>query len=146
MPSLQRSATMRAVKSRGNVTTELRFIKILRSGSITGWRRHLKLPGTPDFAFPKSRVAVMIHGCFWHGCKKHYRQPSENSDYWSAKVLRNMTRDRRVLRQLRSQGWSVITFWEHDLLKDQYVIKRLRRKLESKTKDLRSKALDKSVK
>jgi DNA mismatch endonuclease (patch repair protein) len=121
---------MRAVKSRGNKTTELRFLTILKRGKITGWRRHLPLPGTPDFAFPRERIAVMVHGCFWHGCKKHYRRPSENSDYWSVKVSRNMRRDRRVLRELRSLGWSVMTFWEHDLQRDEYVIKRLQRGLE----------------
>lgn len=136
MTSAQRSATMRAVKSRGNKTTELRFLAILKQGKITGWRRHLALPGTPDFAFPRERVAVMIHGCFWHGCKMHYRRPTENSNYWSAKVSRNMRRDRRVLRELRSLGWSVMTFWEHDLRRDEYVIKRLQRglkRLERKT-------------
>lgn len=129
MTSAQRSATMRAVKSRGNNTTELRFLAILKQGKITGWRRHLPLPGTPDFAFPRERVAVMVHGCFWHGCKKHYRRPSENSDYWSVKISRNMRRDRRVLRELRSLGWSVMTFWEHDLRRGEYVIKRLQRGL-----------------
>lgn len=121
---------MRAVKSRGNATTELRLIQIMRRGEIVGWRRHLHLPGTPDFAFPNQRVAIMVHGCFWHGCPTHYRRPAENSDYWSAKVDRNMVRDRRVRRQLRKLGWSVITFWEHDLSREDYVIKRIRNGLE----------------
>lgn len=127
MVSPERSAIMKAVKSRGNSTTELRFAQILRRAKITGWRRHLNLPGTPDFAFPCCKVAIMIHGCFWHGCKKHYRKPIQNSDYWSAKVIRNMTRDRRVRSVLRSFDWSVLTFWEHDLTRETYVIGRVRR-------------------
>lgn len=130
MTSPQRSSTMRAVRSRGNATTELRFIQILRHGRITGWRRHLELPGTPDFAFPNSKIAVMIHGCFWHGCKKHYRCPVENRDYWSGKVARNMSRDRRVRNTLRTLGWSVLTFWEHDLVREEYVIRRVKRAIE----------------
>jgi DNA mismatch endonuclease, patch repair protein len=121
---------MKAVKSRGNSTTELRFAKILRKWKISGWRRHLSLPGTPDFAFPHCKVAVMIHGCFWHGCKQHYRKPVQNSDYWSAKVARNMTRDRHVRTALRKLEWSVLTFWEHDLAREAYVIGRLKRAME----------------
>src|SRR5690606_15951789 len=85
MRSTERSAIMRAVKSRGNASTEVRMVSILRSARLSGWRRHLKIPGTPDFAFPVERVVVMVHGCFWHGCPQHYRAPSNNSEYWSAK-------------------------------------------------------------
>jgi DNA mismatch endonuclease (patch repair protein) len=73
----------------------------------------------------------MIHGCFWHGCKKHYRQPTENADYWVAKVMRNMARDRSARYRLRKRGWSVLTFWEHDLRSEQYVLGRLTRALAS---------------
>lgn len=137
MASVQRSATMRAVKSRGNRTTELRFIEILRRGKLAGWRRHLPLPGTPDFAFPKSRVAIMIHGCFWHGCKKHYRRPTENMDYWALKVCRNMRRDRRARDSLRQLGWSVLTFWEHDLIREGYVIGRVTRALDARCRSFK---------
>lgn len=129
MTTAQRSATMRAVKSRGNASTELRLLAILKQGKITGWRRHLRLPGTPDFAFPRERVAVMVHGCFWHGCKIHYRKPVDNSSYWAEKVERNMTRDRRTRYALRRLGWSVLTFWEHDLPRESYVIGRVERAL-----------------
>jgi len=125
MPSAERSATMRAVKSRGNASTEGRMLKILRSARITGWRRHLKMLGTPDFAFPAARVAVMVHGCFWHGCPKHYRGPADNSAYWSAKIARNMARDRLIRGRLRRAGWSVLTFWEHDLKREDVVVRRI---------------------
>ena len=61
----QRSAIMARVRSRGNASTELNVVAALRTAGITGWRRHLKLAGSPDFVFPKERVAVYVNGCFW---------------------------------------------------------------------------------
>lgn len=129
MTSTERSATMRAVKSRGNASTEGRMVAILRNARLSGWRRHLKIVGTPDFAFPAERVAVMVHGCFWHGCPQHYRAPSSNSEYWSTKVARNIARNRLVRGRLRRAGWSVLTFWEHDLKREDVVVRRIRRTL-----------------
>jgi DNA mismatch endonuclease Vsr len=68
----KRSQLMSKVRCRGNKATELRLVSIFKKYRITGWRRHLKLPGTPDFAFPKRRLAVFTDGCFWHGCPRHY--------------------------------------------------------------------------
>lgn len=132
MLTIERSAIMRAVKSRGNASTEGRMLSILRGAHLTGWRRHLKIAGTPDFVFPAAHVAVMVHGCFWHGCPRHYRSPSHNSSYWSAKIARNITRDRLVQTRLRRDGWSVLTFWEHDLKREDVVVRRLRKALRAR--------------
>jgi len=71
-----RSSVMSRVRGRGNKVTELKLLALLRQNKITGWRRHLRLPGKPDFAFPKKKVSVFVDGCFWHGCPKCYtRQP-----------------------------------------------------------------------
>src|SRR4051812_13256963 len=58
-----------------------------------------------DVAFPRCRVAVMIDGCFWHGCPEHGRTPKTNAHYWPAKLARNRDRDRRVTEALRRDGW-----------------------------------------
>lgn len=129
MVSSQRSAIMRAVKSRGNISTELRFVKILKLYKISGWRRNVPLLGQPDFIFKKFGIAVFIHGCFWHGCKLHFRQPVENSEYWSKKIERNRKRDLYVCRSLRKLGWSVLTFWEHDFSRKDYIVRKLRKKI-----------------
>lgn len=71
--------------------------------------------GTPDAFVPKLRLAFFMDGCFFHGCKRHGTIPKTNRLYWSAKILRNQRRDRRVSRMLRVQGISVWRFWEHDL-------------------------------
>jgi len=106
---------MSSIRSRGNRTTEITFVGVLRSRRITGWRRHLLLPGKPDFVFSSWRLAVFIDGCFWHGCPRCYRMPEDNRPYWSAKVAGNRRRDRRNARELRRRGWKVLRVWEHAL-------------------------------
>ncbi len=128
-PSAQRSRTMRAVRGRGNVSTELKIVKILKAGSIKGWRRHLNLPGHPDFTFPSQRVVLFVDGCFWHGCARCYRAPKERADYWREKVERNRSRDKQVSVTLRKAGWRVIRVWEHDIAKEQTILSRLNRML-----------------
>lgn len=111
----QRSRNMANIRSTGNATTERAFLKLLRQSGITGWRRHLKLPGRPDFVFRAQRIAVFIDGCFWHGCPRCYRLPEDNRKYWRKKVVTNRLRDRRRTRELVSHGWKVVRVWEHSL-------------------------------
>ena len=111
----QRSRNMTSIRSKGNATTELAFLRLLRNAGISGWRRHVNLPGKPDFAFPSRRLAVFIDGCFWHGCPRCYRMPEDNRPYWKAKVLSNRRRDRRRTLELRSLNWRVLRVWEHSL-------------------------------
>ena len=66
----KRSFNMSRVRCRGNKTTELVFVAILKSERITGWRRRYRIFGRPDFVFPKERIAVFVDGCFWHGCPR----------------------------------------------------------------------------
>lgn len=66
-----------------------------------------------DFVFRRARVAVFVDGCFWHGCRLHYRMPKTNSRWWMEKIERNAQRDRHTTRFLRRRGWSVIRVWEH---------------------------------
>src|ERR1700686_5489548 len=98
----QRSRNMASIRSKGNATTERAFLRLLRRRRITGWRRHVNLPGRPDFVFRSRKVAVFIDGCFWHGCPRCYRLPEDNRPYWKAKVHSNRQRERRRPRKLRS--------------------------------------------
>ena len=112
----KRSLIMSRVRSRGNKSTEEHLATLFRKAGITGWRRHLHLPGTPDFAFPRYRVAVFVHGCFWHGCPKHTEFPSTRANWWRRKLERNRARDRIAARNLRNSGWTVVRIWECDLI------------------------------
>ena len=111
----RRSAIMRAVRSRGNRGTEITLIRILRHHKITGWRRHLDVFGNPDFIFKKSKLALFVDGCFWHGCSQHCRMPKTNCGYWRPKITSNKRRDRSVNRALKKAGWRVVRIWEHEL-------------------------------
>jgi len=79
------------------------------------FRLHAKnLPGRPDIVLPAHRAVVLVHGCFWHRharCKYAYR-PKSRSKFWKQKFRKNVLRDRRVLMELRSQGWRVQVVWE----------------------------------
>jgi len=124
-----RSQLMAKVRSKGNESTEKTMARILRSERISGWRRHRSdLPGRPDFYFPAQRLAVFVHGCFWHGCPRCYRAPKSNRPFWQAKVSENRARDQRVTYQLRAMGIRTVTVWEHEVAGTVW-IRRLRRRL-----------------
>lgn len=111
----QRSQLMSRIRGRANVSTELKVVGILRASGITGWRRHLPLPGRPDFTFPNERVCIFVHGCFWHDCPRCSKRSSTRPEFWRKKIETNRCRDRRVARELKSRGYKVITVWECSL-------------------------------
>jgi DNA mismatch endonuclease (patch repair protein) len=118
MTTAQRSFTMSRIRSKGNATTELRFLQILRRAGVAGWRRNAPLPGRPDLVFRRERVAVFLDGCFWHACPRCSKPPKSNLDYWHQKLTGNATRDRAVTRELRQRGWFVVRIWEHTIRTD----------------------------
>jgi DNA mismatch endonuclease (patch repair protein) len=67
----------------------------------------------PDMVFTRSRVAVYVDGCFWHGCPDHGTRPTSNADYWSPKLANNVVRDLDTNAQLSLRGWRVLRAWEH---------------------------------
>lgn len=117
LSALERSARMALVRSRGNRSTELVVEKALRAARISGWRKHDdKVAGTPDFYFWRERLAVFVHGCFWHGCERCGRRiPFSRRAFWSAKLMQNRRRDARTRRQLSRNGVRTMRVWEHEL-------------------------------
>lgn len=111
----KRAEIMSLVRGRGNRSTELLVVRLFRKCGISGWRRHVRLTGRPDFTFKDARVAVFIDGCFWHLCPVHGTIPKDNSEFWEAKLTANRDRDRRVERILRGKGWRVVRIWQHDI-------------------------------
>ena len=103
---------MSAIRGSGNLTTEVRMARLLRAHKLAGWRRHIALPGKPDFTWHREKVVVFVDGCFWHGCPRCYLPPRHNPKFWREKVTGNRARDRRVARTLRAAGWKVIRVWE----------------------------------
>ena len=122
-----RSAVMRRVKGR-DTTPERRVRRILwRLGARYRLNRK-DLPGSPDIVMPGRRLAVFVHGCFWHGhdCARGARVPKANREYWLGKVARNRARDARAAEALAEAGWRVETVWECDLKDETAVEARLR--------------------
>ena len=112
----KRSAVMARVKSTGT-KPELLIRRILTELGAR-YRLHRKdLPGSPDVVMPGRRLAIFVHGCFWHGhdCARGSRVPKANRDYWLAKVARNTARDGRNVADLAAAGWRVETVWECEM-------------------------------
>jgi DNA mismatch endonuclease (patch repair protein) len=112
----QRSAVMRAVPGK-NSSAELKVRKALtRLGAR--YRLHRRdLPGSPDIVLPSRRLAIFVHGCFWHGhdCRRGARPPKTNAAYWTAKIARNQVRDRTAQAALAAAGWRAEVVWECEL-------------------------------
>lgn len=108
-----RARVMRRVRSR-DTGPEMQLRRLLWR---QGWRYRLhvpELPGRPDIVFPGRKLAVLVHGCFWHGhdCRRGGREPRTNAAYWVAKIARNRRRDAEVLRALAAMQWRVVVVWE----------------------------------
>lgn len=72
------------------------------------------LPGRPDLVFPRHRLAIFVHGCFWHrhaGCA-NCSMPKTRPEFWQRKFRGNVERDRRACEQLKQQGWRTLVVWE----------------------------------
>lgn len=108
---------MAAIKSR-DTHPEVALRRALRERGLTGYRCHPKgLPGKPDIAFTRWRLAIFVDGCFWHGHPDHFT-PGKLSAYWDEKIRRTKERDRQQEAALRDGGWEVLRFWDFEI-KDQ---------------------------
>jgi len=112
-----RAANMAAIRST-HTKPEILVRRFLHRNGLR-YRLHAKgLPGRPDIVFPSRRVAVFVHGCFWHGCRKCVdgrRRVKSNASYWVEKVSLNRKRDRRNVRELHKLGWATLTIWECEM-------------------------------
>jgi len=109
----KRSALMARVRSR-NTTPE---IAVRSAAHKAGYRFRLHrkdLPGSPDLTLPRHRLAVFVHGCFWHqhsGCRRA-TMPSSNTPKWIEKFRVNRARDAKAAKELEALGWKVLVIWE----------------------------------
>lgn len=126
----KRSEVMRRVRGSGT-SIERRVWELARDCGARLRKNAKSLPGAPDLVAPDANVAVFVHGCFWHqhSCPRGSRQPTSNVAYWSRKLERNVRRDRRVARELRALGLTVVTVWECQLKTPERVRRRLLRYL-----------------
>lgn len=109
----KRSQMMSGIKGKNSVP-ELLVRKAL-FGMGYHYRLHRRdLPGTPDIAMSGRKIAIFVHGCFWHahrGCK-YAKTPGTRTEFWAAKLQGNVDRDRRAADKLAEMGWRVLNVWE----------------------------------
>jgi DNA mismatch endonuclease (patch repair protein) len=122
----QRSANMSKVRGR-NTSPEVRVRRVAHRMGLRFRLHREDLPGTPDLVFPKHRLALFVHGCFWHrhpACRRA-STPSTRTEFWNTKFAANVTRDERQQAELRSAGWRVLVIWECELKDERALSARL---------------------
>lgn len=112
------SKVMSSIRAK-NTKPELAIRKRLWSIGIRGYRIHYDIQGRPDIAFVNRRLAVFIHGCFWHRCPNcKLPAPRSNQLFWAEKFTKNMERDAQKISELEKIGWKVLVFWECEIKSD----------------------------
>lgn len=117
MTKQQRSYCMSRIRST-NTTPEKILASLLKRAQVKFSQHISNLPGKPDFLFREERIAVFVHGDFWHGWQFPKLRKRLKPGYWLEKITRNRKRDRQHCRRLKKLGWHVIRIWEHELLAD----------------------------
>ncbi len=98
-----------------NTKIDLKMKEIL-SMITKDFTMYPRMEGSPDFIIEKKKITVFCDGDFWHGYT--YKKGKKlNGKYWKQKIERNMERDKQITRRLRTNGWKVLRFWEHDINK-----------------------------
>ena len=113
----QRRKNMQHIRSK-DTSIEIKLRKALWHEGIRYRKNYKALPGKPDIAITKYRIAIFCDSSFWHGRYFDKKKPVEtNHNYWDAKIRRNMERDREVNMQLRDLEWTVLRFWDVEINK-----------------------------
>lgn len=121
-----RSALMRSVRQK-DTTPERRVRSVAHRAGYRFRLQRRDLPGTPDIVFPRHRVCIFVHGCFWHrhpGCRAA-TTPESHEDYWRPKFEANIERDHRKIAELEALGWRVGVIWECETRDPQSIADRL---------------------
>jgi len=112
MSAAKCSALMQRIRSKN--TKPERIVRSALYSRGLRYRLDVRILGTrPDLVFSSKRIAIFVHGCFWHGHNCHlFRLPKSRSEFWKEKISSNRQRDRRVTQAFLREGWSVATVWE----------------------------------
>lgn len=109
----KRSQMMSGIKAKDS-QPEMLVRRLLFSAGYRFRLHRRDLPGTPDIVLPRRKIAIFVHGCFWHmhaQCK-YAKLPSTRSEFWQKKLVGNVNRDQQAIDALVSSGWRVLTVWE----------------------------------
>ena len=111
-----RSYNMSQIQSK-NTKPEEKVRKHLFSKGFRYRKNDKRLPGTPDIVLPKYKTVIFVNGCFWHGHEgcRYFVMPKTNTVFWENKIKGNIERDKKQVKELQDNGWTVITVWECQL-------------------------------
>lgn len=113
----QRRKNMQHIKSK-DTSIEKKMRVALWHAGIRYRKNYNKLPGKPDIAITKYKIAIFCDSSFWHGRDYENKKPIEtNHEFWDAKIRKNMDRDRQVDSRLELMGWIVLHFWDIEINK-----------------------------
>ena len=111
----QRRKNMQHIRSK-DTSIEIKLRKALWHEGIRYRKNYERLPGKPDIAITKWKIAVFCDSSFWHGRYFKIKKPVEtNNDYWDKKIKRNIERDKKVNQSLTALGWIVLRFWDIEI-------------------------------
>ena len=113
MSRKERSKRMSLIKSKW--TRPERLVHNYLKGYKIKHIMHSKINGSADIIIPSKKIAIFIHGCFWHGCKTCYQKPVNNRKFWVNKIKKNIQRDERNVRLSKKNGWKVKIVWECEI-------------------------------
>lgn len=132
MTSEQRSAHMAKIRSK-DTKPELWLRRELHGLGYRYFLHDRRLPGKPDLVFPGRRKVLFVNGCFWHGhhCPVGSRLPKTNTEFWTAKRLKNQERDLLQRSQILELGWQYLDVWECAIDDDEEILASIRRFLDS---------------
>ena len=133
----RRSWNMQQVRSR-DTKPEILVRKLLHKEGFRFRLHSNQLPGRPDIVLPKYRIAIFVHGCFWHrhkGCSDA-STPKSRTDFWKKKFKDNVTRDKKNQLALRNEGWRFLIVWECETKNSALLIQRLQKEIKASNKTL----------
>lgn len=110
----QRRKNMQRIRSTGTKAERI-IITELEKRNLEFTSYDKTIIGKPDIVFSEKKVAVFIDSDFWHANPKRFIKPKTNIEYWEKKIAGNKKRDRKVNRELKKEGWTVVRIWEYDV-------------------------------
>lgn len=120
VPKSEHTSRLMSANKGTDTKPEILLRKALFTAGIRGYRTHWKkAPGNPDIAFVGRKIAVFVHGCFWHRCPKcHPHMPKTHTAFWERKFEKNVERDIKVQQQLKDLEWRTLVIWECETKED----------------------------
>ena len=131
-PKNENVSRVMSANKRAGTGPEVLLRKSLWANNLRGYRKNWdKAPGCPDIVFVKHKLAIFVHGCYWHRCPNcNYRLPKTNRDFWRQKFAKNKERDDRKVAELKTLAWNFLVVWECEVNKNiSNVVKKIQKKL-----------------